>query len=54
MMLSVIAHLMSLAFVVWTALYVIRRINGCCDSEGVELAILLILGQITFGLFLMR
>lgn len=53
-MLSVIAHLTSFTFAVWAALYVIRRINGCRDSEGAELAILLILGQITFGLFLMR
>lgn len=53
-MLSVIAHLTSLAFVVWTALYVMRRIDGKSDPQGAELAILLILGQVTTVFFLMR
>lgn len=53
-MLSVLAHLTSLAFVVWTVLYAIRRIAGLPDPHGVEflLVVTLLYAFITF--FFMR
>ena len=53
-MLSVIAHLTSLAFVVWTVLYGIRRMAGRPDPHGVEFFLVVILLYATIEFFLAR
>ena len=53
-MLSVIAHLTSLAFVVWTAYYVIRRIDGRPDPEGRGFVLCWLLAGLTALFFFMR